>query len=318
IDQDLLVVEVVIEGRFAPAKPIGLVAVCDELKQHPQYRAFASGDPAYNDIQCGNGPFNNAADESGCPGRVDQGSAGCNVIGVTWDTAWLATRPRFSGDTPPDPLAIPGRVEAEDFIVDSGIKTESHNDGGGSMGIGSIHSGDHVDFSVEVSQAGTYELQARISSNTQGGTVTFLIGEDEVGSLAVSGTGSWNNWQTTGATSLTLPAGQHILRLRFTGQSGFLLNMNWFEVTLTATGIDEATASNGLHLYPNPAKNEIHLEADGMEPLARVEIFNAQGRLVHLGQLTQDPVDLSHLSSGVYLVRVSDHRQAWSKRLLIE
>ncbi|MGL6289222.1 MAG: hypothetical protein ACRC2H_00880, partial [Silanimonas sp.] len=41
----------------------------------------------YNDIQCGNGPFNDAVDEVGCPGRVDQGAAGCAQIGPRWDLA---------------------------------------------------------------------------------------------------------------------------------------------------------------------------------------------------------------------------------------
>jgi len=39
----------------------------------------------YNDIQCGNGPANDAADETGCPGRVDIGPEGCNQIGPKWD-----------------------------------------------------------------------------------------------------------------------------------------------------------------------------------------------------------------------------------------
>ena len=40
----------------------------------------------YNDIQCGNGPPNDAGDEDRdqCPGRVDRGRAGCTVIGPRW------------------------------------------------------------------------------------------------------------------------------------------------------------------------------------------------------------------------------------------
>ena len=42
--------------------------------------------PVYNDIQCGNGPANDAGDEDfdQCPGRVDIGRGGCNDIGPTW------------------------------------------------------------------------------------------------------------------------------------------------------------------------------------------------------------------------------------------
>ena len=41
----------------------------------------------YNDVQCGNGPPNNAGDEdkSRCPGRVDNGKKGCGVLGPTWN-----------------------------------------------------------------------------------------------------------------------------------------------------------------------------------------------------------------------------------------
>ncbi len=74
-----------------------VVDICDELKKHPNYRAYQNGDPIYNDIQCGNGPFNDAPDEPGCPGRVDLGPDGCDQIGPKWDMTWLASRPRFSG-----------------------------------------------------------------------------------------------------------------------------------------------------------------------------------------------------------------------------
>ena len=41
----------------------------------------------YNDVQCGNGPANDAGDEDhdACPGRVDIGPSGCQIIGPKWD-----------------------------------------------------------------------------------------------------------------------------------------------------------------------------------------------------------------------------------------
>jgi len=41
----------------------------------------------YNDVQCGNGPANNAGDENRnrCPGRVDIGPRGCDDIGPRWN-----------------------------------------------------------------------------------------------------------------------------------------------------------------------------------------------------------------------------------------
>ncbi|MBQ4819516.1 Ig-like domain-containing protein [Aquimarina sp. MMG016] len=73
--------------------------ICNELEKHPRYRKFRSSDIPYNDIQCGNGPANDAGDEDpdACPGRVDQGPSGCQTIGPKWDMNWLRSRPRFGG-----------------------------------------------------------------------------------------------------------------------------------------------------------------------------------------------------------------------------
>jgi len=54
--------------------------VCDALGSGPG----SDGRPLYNDIQCGNGPANDAGDEDDCPGRVDIGREGCGHIGPRW------------------------------------------------------------------------------------------------------------------------------------------------------------------------------------------------------------------------------------------
>ena len=54
-----------------------------------------TGRPLYNDIQCGNGPPNDAGDEDDCPGRVEYGREGCAYVGPTWNfTAFLSTTER--------------------------------------------------------------------------------------------------------------------------------------------------------------------------------------------------------------------------------
>ena len=55
--------------------------VCEALGDGPGSR----GNPIYNDIQCGNGPANDAGDEDYCPGRVDIGREGCTQIGPRWN-----------------------------------------------------------------------------------------------------------------------------------------------------------------------------------------------------------------------------------------
>ena len=65
----------------------------------------AAGNPVYNDIQCGNGPANNAGDEDPdvCPGRVDMGSDGCLMTGPTWNLElFFGDGDTSAGDTSTD------------------------------------------------------------------------------------------------------------------------------------------------------------------------------------------------------------------------
>ena len=67
--------------------PLGMknvVTICNDLKRVLGEGASGGRIP-YNDIQCGHGPANNAADETGCPGRVDRGEVGCQTKGPTWN-----------------------------------------------------------------------------------------------------------------------------------------------------------------------------------------------------------------------------------------
>jgi len=64
-----------------PAGPRTVLEVCEAIGPGPGIE----GNPVYNDIQCGNGPANDAGDEDWCPGRVDQGEMGCCTAGPEWD-----------------------------------------------------------------------------------------------------------------------------------------------------------------------------------------------------------------------------------------
>ncbi|MEM6990613.1 MAG: hypothetical protein AAF721_08955 [Myxococcota bacterium] len=71
-------------GEIEIDTPVGtrtVLQICEAIGAGPG----SAGNPVYNDIQCGNGPANDAGDEDWCPGRVDQGEAGCCIVGPTWD-----------------------------------------------------------------------------------------------------------------------------------------------------------------------------------------------------------------------------------------
>lgn len=88
-------------GTVLVDTPIGLQTVrqvAEKIGPGPG----ADGNPIYNDVQCGNGPPNDAGDEDPdqCPGRVDQGAAGCFVIGPLWDL-------NLAYGVMPEPILVP-------------------------------------------------------------------------------------------------------------------------------------------------------------------------------------------------------------------
>jgi hypothetical protein len=71
-----------------------------------------------------------------------------------------------------------------------------------------------------------------------------------------------------------------------------------------------------FNLWPNPAKDFITLNISTTNNY-QIEIFNATGNLM-LREANKSEIDVSTLSSGVYIVRVFDAENYHTTRLVIE
>ncbi len=120
---------------------------------------------------------------------------------------------------------IPGAIEAENYAAMSGIQTEPSSDQGGGDDIGYIESGDWVEYKVEVAGSGKYQVDFRVASDTKGGDIILKNGSTTLGSITVANTGGWQQWKTI-STIVSLTKGTHTYRLQFTGDDGYLLNVN--------------------------------------------------------------------------------------------
>lgn len=75
------------------------------------------------------------------------------------------------------------------------------------------------------------------------------------------------------------------------------------------TGIDKLE-EDMVRIYPNPAVNELIIDANGAPELNRAEIYDVLGNLVlsKLGDGSRDHMtfDLSHLQKGIYFAKLMD------------
>lgn len=73
----------------------------------------------------------------------------------------------------------------------------------------------------------------------------------------------------------------------------------------------------GLKVYPNPAKNILNITSDNSEA-KQVEICDILGKVLLSTKVTNTPINVSSLSSGFYIVKVTEEGKTATRKLVIE
>ncbi|WP_353981913.1 carbohydrate-binding protein [Salinicola endophyticus] len=115
---------------------------------------------------------------------------------------------------------------------------------GNGEAIGWIDNGEWVEYTLDVAEAGTYQLSFAAATTAGGRSITASVAQagqvyDSATSASVINTGGWNNYQSNDGVTLDLAAGEQVLRLAFNGGA-----MNLANFTLTATGGSSASGSS--------------------------------------------------------------------------
>ena len=122
------------------------------------------------------------------------------------------------------------RQEAETIAWGSGIETEAVQRGRHERRLRS-RTATTIKVKGVAFGTGATSFTARVASATSGGTIELRLDSATgtlVGTCAVAGTGGWQTW-TTVSCPVSGATGTHDLYLRFTGGSGYLFNVNWWQ-----------------------------------------------------------------------------------------
>lgn len=152
------------------------------------------------------------------------------------------------------PLSLPGTIQAENFDTGpngvayndtttsnnggqyrtTGVDIETTADTGGGYDVGWIVAGEWLNYTVNVTTAGTYTIEARVASSGTGGTFHIEAnGVDKTGPISIPDTGGWQMWTTVTKTNVSLSAGSQVWRLVFdsAGPGGAVGNLNYIRLT---------------------------------------------------------------------------------------
>ncbi|MCS5497448.1 polysaccharide lyase beta-sandwich domain-containing protein [Cnuibacter physcomitrellae] len=146
----------------------------------------------------------------------------------------------------PAPIAVPAAYEAETLPINalSDSVTRSNDgsaSGGKKLGVNNNAVGDYVEFSVDVPQAGTYDLGARVYRASNSGIYQLSINGADVGGpqdLFWAGGASQKD-VSFGSAAFPAP-GSYLVRLTTTGKnssaSGYKVLLDYLTLTPTAGG----------------------------------------------------------------------------------
>ncbi len=211
-------------------------------------------------------------------------------------------------NTLPSFFSIPSKIEAEDFILESGITLENTTDTGGGQNIGYLDVGDYCKYDVFVSFDGIYEINYRNASDGHVGALKLALQNEsgeiiDIHSVEFSSTGGWQAWQDSKFNAF-IPKGRYIMRLTITKPQ---FNLNWMDFKLISSNQDLALSS--VRIYPNPVKDICFVDDRNCKDcFDSYTIFSMQGKLVSMGALRNKNIQLNHLDAGVYLLRLSDQK----------
>ena len=212
-------------------------------------------------------------------------------------------------------IIIPGFVQAEDYIYQEGLSIEETSDSGGGLNIGYTHTGDYADYLVLVTESGEYEINFRVSSENQSGSILLqLINGANIQNLtqiSIPITGGWQSWETISTIS-NLNEGSYKLRMKVI-QPGF--NLNWIEFeNISGLGYSK-NEINSFKIYPNPSSNIINIHTDLTD--FKIEIYDTLGKKIH-NSINKYSINIDHFESGFYVVKLISGVSSISKILLKE
>jgi aryl-phospho-beta-D-glucosidase BglC (GH1 family) len=219
---------------------------------------------------------------------------------------------------------IPGKIEAESFIINNGLSIETCTDTNGGKSLGYTDAGDYLEYLVYVKEDGDYVSSFRIAADNSsagigaGELALYDNGTKEVlCKTTFKRTGGWQKWDNVTSSSFHLTKGKHTLRFTITSKE---FNINYFTIS-QPTGINEVSAAdNAITVYPNPTDGNFRLQST--KNIGSVQIFDLAGKTVYSKSLQQADnqivsIDLDGFPKGMYVLKALTASECYTQKIVL-
>lgn len=191
--------------------------------------------------------------------------------------------------------------------------------------------GDYISYRIFNVQANKDDEFMSITSTNEGNVFitgtskSFGMGDNDISFYKLDSDGSWK-WSTTfgqvyddlSSKIIYSPSDSGFV---FCGSSGYFGNFNnnilvvrtTNALTLNYTpthqiGIEQYNADNTLHVFPNPAQNQLTIQKEGSSESMKVDIYDLNGRTISSHRFTNsssNTIDLSDIAPQLLIVKVT-------------
>lgn len=90
---------------------------------------------------------------------------------------------------------------------------------------------------------------------------------------------------------------------------------DWHELTIP-TAISNHTKDDAITLYPNPAKDAVHL--DGDVQFSDYRLYNITGKLIKEGMIKSNLISIDGIATGSYIIKLTGDEGSYSRLLQIQ
>ena len=231
-------------------------------------------------------------------------------------------------------IAVPGYLEAEDYIFQYGTSLELTEDEGGGQNIGYLDSADYLDYIINVTEEGFYDISYRVASDgsqdyANGGIIELQMLNDSLApqilqTVSFPATSGWQDWKTfSNFAKIYMEKGDRKIRLFFKKTP---FNLNWILFELydgEILGIENDEIY--LSVHPNPATKHIKIKSDYVpQKSITYKLIDISGKVLFRREKFNENqineyIALSNVNSDLIILHIYDGNQLISiKKILIK
>jgi aryl-phospho-beta-D-glucosidase BglC (GH1 family) len=198
--------------------------------------------------------------------------------------------------------------------------------------VGWINNGEFLNFTVNVTESATYDVNVRYAANAAGGMLRLQLDGNYIsGILTLQSTGGWQTWSSFSAGQYSLTSGTHQFGISFLA-GGF--NLNYLNFTKTVTQVivhDQPVSDYQLQQnYPNPFNPTTVISYQlPTKSSVVLKVYDVLGREVMQSVNEQQEagyhqtiLDARCLASGLYMYRLiatdeQNNQHTFQKKMLL-